>query len=85
MIRAIARADAAEHAFWQRTIEKGDQRDGDLEQAMSLLRRHGTLEETRAEAFGWSVRAQTALEVLPDHPLRDMMHDLADYVVARLA
>ena len=85
VIRAIARADAAEHAFWQRTIEKGDQRDGDLEQAMSLLRRHGTLEETRAEAFGWSVRAQTALEVLPDHPLRDMMHDLADYVVARLA
>lgn len=85
VIRAIARADTAERDFWQRTIEKGDQRDGDLEQAMSLLRRHGTLEETRAEAFGWSSRAQDALEVLPDHPLRDMMHDLADYVVARLA
>lgn len=85
VIRAIARADTAERDFWQRTIEKGDQRDGDLEQAMWLLRRHGTLEETRAEAFGWSSRAQDALEVLPDHPLRDMMHDLADYVVARLA
>ncbi len=85
VIRAIARSDAAEHAFWQRTIEKGDQRDGDLEQAMALLRRHATLEETRAEAFGWSARAQDALTVLPDHPLRDMMHDLADYVVARLA
>ena len=84
VIRAVARADATERAFWVRTIEKGDQRDGDLEQAMALLRRHGTLEETRAEAMGWSARARDALAVLPDHPLRDMMADLADYVVARL-
>ncbi|MBF9048058.1 polyprenyl synthetase family protein [Rhodobacterales bacterium LSUCC0031] len=85
VIRAIARADADERAFWKRTIEKGDQQTGDLEQAMALLRRHSTLEETRAEAFGWSARAQEALSQLPAHPLRDMMHDLADYVVARLA
>ena len=68
-----------------RTIEKGEQRDGDLEQAMTLLLRHGTLEETRDEAFGWAARAQEALTLLPEHPLRDMMHDLADYVVARLS
>jgi octaprenyl-diphosphate synthase len=80
----VARADAAERAFWLRTIEKGDQQDGDLEQAMTLLQRHGTLEETRDEAFAWTARAQQALTVLPEHPLRDMMHDLADYVVARL-
>ncbi|MDG3042605.1 polyprenyl synthetase family protein [Roseicyclus marinus] len=85
VIRAVARADASERAFWQRTIEKGDQRDGDLEQAMELLRRHGTLEETRAEAMGWSAQARDALAVLPEHPLREMMADLADYVVARLS
>jgi octaprenyl-diphosphate synthase len=84
VIRAVARADATERAFWVRTIEKGDQRDGDLDQAMSLLKAHGTLEETRAEAMAWSARARTALEILPAHPLRDMMGDLADYVVARL-
>jgi octaprenyl-diphosphate synthase len=85
VIRAIARADDTERAFWQRTIEKGDQQGGDLDHALALLRRHGTLDETRTEAFGWSARAQEALTVLPDHPLRDMIHDLADYVVARLA
>jgi len=85
VIRAVARADEAERAFWVRTIEKGEQRDGDLEQAMTLLLRHGTLEETRDEAFGWAARAQEALTLLPEHPLRDMMHDLADYVVARLS
>ncbi len=84
VIRAVARADAAERAFWVRTIEKGDQREGDLEQAMALLVAHGTLEETRVEALDWAARAKVALHAAPQHPLRDMMADLADYVVARL-
>ena len=85
VIRAIARADAGERDFWKRTIEKGDQQDGDLETALGLLRKHGTLDETRAEAEAHAARAADALEALPDHPLRDMMRDLASYVVARLA
>jgi octaprenyl-diphosphate synthase len=84
VIRAVARADAEERAFWQRTIEKGDQRDGDLDHAMGLLRRHGTLEETRDEALAWAARAREALDVLQADPLRDMMADLSDYVVARI-
>ncbi|MEQ8368689.1 MAG: polyprenyl synthetase family protein [Roseicyclus sp.] len=84
VIRAVARADESERAFWVRTIQKGRQDEGDLDQAMAILMRHGTLEETRIEALGHSARAQAALAALPDHPLRDMMHDLADYVVARL-
>ena len=39
VIKAVARADAAERAFWQRTIEKGRQEDGDLDHALTLLRR----------------------------------------------
>ena len=84
IIRAVARATSQERAFWTRTIEKGDQKDGDLEQALGLLRAHGTLEETRVEALAWAAKSRTALDILPDHPLRDMMGDLADYVVARL-
>ena len=32
VIKAVAAADAEERAFWVRVIEKGDQREGDLEQ-----------------------------------------------------
>ncbi len=85
VIKAVARGDAEERSFWKRTIEKGDQRDGDLAQAMDLIQRHGTLEETRTEALAWSNRAKSALEVLPEHELRDLMADLADYVVARIS
>ena len=84
VIRAVAKADAPERAFWVRVIEKGNQHPGDLEMALDLLARHGALEETRAEAVSWASRAKAALEELPPHEVRDMLHDLADYVVARL-
>jgi octaprenyl-diphosphate synthase len=77
-------ADAAERAFWVRTIEKGDQGDGDLDHAMEILRRHGTLEQTREEAHRHAADARAALADVPSHALTDMMADLADYVVARL-
>ncbi len=85
VIKAVAKADDDERAFWKRTIEKGDQQDGDLEQALALIAKHGTMETTRAQALEWSATAKTALDVLPDHPLRDMLRDLADYVVARIS
>lgn len=85
VIKAVAQATPDERAFWVRTIEKGDQRDGDLEQAMAIMARHGAMEAARADALRWSDTARTALNALPAHPLRDMLSDLAEYVVARLA
>ena len=85
VIKAVAKGDADERAFWSRTIEKGDQRDGDLEQAMTLLHKHGAIDATRADALSWATKAKTALELLPEHKVRDMLRDLADYVVARIS
>jgi len=84
VIKAVAKADATERAFWVRTIEKGKQEDGDLEHALSLLGTHGTLEATRHDALGWAATAKAALAPLPAHPIKEMLSDLADYVVARL-
>jgi octaprenyl-diphosphate synthase len=84
VIRAVAQADATERAFWVRTIEKGDQRDGDLDHATEVLRRRGTLEQTRQEAHRYADDAREALADVPAHDLTDMMADLAGYVVARL-
>jgi len=84
VIKAVAAGDSEERAFWSRVIEKGDQRDGDLEHAMDLMRRHGTLEATRDEALAWANKAKASLNALPVHPLREMLSDLADYVVERV-
>jgi octaprenyl-diphosphate synthase len=85
VIKAVAQATAEERAFWVRVIEKGDQREGDLAQALAIMNTHGALAAAQAEAIMWAGRARAALGVLPDVPLRRMLADLADYVVARLA
>jgi octaprenyl-diphosphate synthase len=84
VIKAVAKADAEERAFWVRVIEKGDQREGDLAQAMANLRRHDAISASRSEALDWAARAKTALHNLPVHPLRDILSELADFVVRRL-
>ena len=85
VIKAVAKADAEERAFWKRTIEKGDQQEGDLEQAMALLAKHNAMEETRQDALNWASKARAALQSLPDSELRKLLMDLADYVVSRVA
>ena len=85
VIRAVAAGDAEERAFWTRVIERGDQREGDLETALGLMRRHGSLESTRETAYDHAARARAALGTVPAGRIRDILRDLADFVVARLA
>lgn len=85
VIKAVALADEEEHAFWTRTIARGKQEDGDLEHALTLLHKHGTLKATQAEALDWADKAKRALAPLPAHEIKDMLVDIADYVVARLS
>ncbi|MDG1532326.1 MAG: polyprenyl synthetase family protein [Paracoccaceae bacterium] len=85
VIKAVAMADAEERAFWVKTIEKGKQDDGDFDHALSLLKKHDTLNATRTEALEWRDKAKASLSIIPQSELRDMLLDLADYVVARIS
>jgi octaprenyl-diphosphate synthase len=85
VIRAVARAAPEERLFWERTVGRGEVSGEDVARARELMRAHGALEGARAEAEAWVARARAALGALPPHPLRDMLGDLAGYVVAREA
>ncbi len=84
VIKAVAKADAEEREFWVRVIEKGDQQDGDLARALSILSRHDAIAASRAEALAWSGRAKQAIFNLREHPLRAVLSELADFVVERV-
>ncbi|MCA0929896.1 polyprenyl synthetase family protein [Ruegeria profundi] len=84
VIKAVAQATPDEYAFWERTISRGRQDEGDLDHALGLMEKYGTLDATRSDAFNWAEKAKTALKALPDHEIRTLLRDLADYVVARL-
>jgi octaprenyl-diphosphate synthase len=85
LIKAIAEADDEQRAFWRRTIEKGRQEQGDLDTAIALLHRHEALERTSEDAQAWAAQAHAALDKLPDHPVRDLLGELTDYVVSRVS
>jgi octaprenyl-diphosphate synthase len=83
-IKAIAKADDKERAFWKKTIENGKQEDGDLETALELLHKHGAIDATRQDALEWARKAQNAISTLPQHEIRDLLHGLTAYVVERV-
>lgn len=85
VIRALAAADEEERAFWQRTIVRRQVEETDLDRARAIMARHGALESTRATALDWAGRAKAALAAVPAGAIRDMLADLSDYVVARIA
>lgn len=85
VIKAVAQATDEERVFWQRTIEKGQQLDGDLEHALALMAKYKTLEATHADANIWVTKAKLSLTGLPEHPIRTLLHEISDFVVARLA
>lgn len=74
--------DAAEQAFWRRTM-RGDQSEEDFPRAQALLRRHNAIQATLAEAQRHADEARRALDALPRNAYTEVLGDLADFVVSR--
>ena len=66
-------------------IEKANQGEGDLAHAMVILQQHDTISACRREAVAGVARAKSALDNLPVHPLREILSELADFVVSRVS
>lgn len=83
IIRAVQSAADEEREYWKQVISKGEQRAGDLEQALHILTTRGILDQVQREAMKWSDTAKRELKKLPQHPLRDRLEWLADFAASR--
>jgi octaprenyl-diphosphate synthase len=83
VILAYRRGDGAARAFWRRTIVKGQQEPGDLEQALAYMSQTDALTETQATARGHADRALAALTAFPQGETRTALEDIAEFVVGR--
>jgi octaprenyl-diphosphate synthase len=45
---------------------------------------HGAFESARSDAQDYGMIARSALHDMPEHPLREILGDLIDYVLNRL-
>jgi len=83
VIHAFHAGDAEEQTFWRRCLEKLDQHDGDLDHAIALLNKHGSLQATIDHARKYGDDARNALSIFPDSPIRQAMFDAIDFCVER--
>jgi octaprenyl-diphosphate synthase len=83
VVLAFRRGSDTERAFWKRTIETGDVSDGDLDMALSLMKRHQTLDDTIQRARHYAAMATDALGLYPDSTLKRALNDALAFSVAR--
>jgi octaprenyl-diphosphate synthase len=83
VILAFLRGGAVDREFWKRTIEKLDQREGDLEQAYALIERHSALSDTLERARHYGAMARDALGLFPGTPLKAALLEAVDFAIDR--
>lgn len=83
VVLAYAAGDEEERAFWRRTIESDETKEGDLAHAITLLQRHGAVEASLARARDFAEQARIALAPFADGPAKAALGDLVDFCIAR--
>ena len=83
VVLAYLRGDEIERAFWRRTLEELDQREGDLVRAIELMQRHGSLRDSVERARHYGAIARDALGVFADHPVKRALVELIDFAIHR--
>ena len=77
ILAARAARDASERAFWHRTIEGGERREGDFETARRLIARDRLVAASLDQARGYAEEAAAALAGLPPSPALQALERLA--------
>jgi octaprenyl-diphosphate synthase len=83
VILAFMRGDESERTFWRRVLEDQDQRDGDLDDAVRLMERHGTLADTLARARHYGAIARDALGLFQDRSIKRALIEAIDFAIER--
>lgn len=83
VVLALRAGTEQERSFWQRTLHDGDQRDGDLVQAIELMDKYRAFEGASQLARGYGFKAQQALEVFPESVEKGLLSDIIGFTVTR--
>jgi octaprenyl-diphosphate synthase len=83
VVLSFRRGSEAERDFWRRTLERSEIEEGDLETALSTMRRHRALEDTIERARHYGAMARDALELFPASPWKKALLEAVDFCVSR--
>jgi octaprenyl-diphosphate synthase len=83
VVLAFRKGDERERQFWRRTLERLEQEKGDLERAIEVMNRHGTLAATLARAGEYAREARRALSHFRPSPEQQALDELIDFCLER--
>jgi octaprenyl-diphosphate synthase len=83
VILSYRRGNDTERAFWNRTLTEGRIEDGDIEHALSLMKRHKAIEATFERARHYGSIARDALVIFPESVPRKALADVVQFCVSR--
>ncbi|MGQ0663155.1 MAG: polyprenyl synthetase family protein [Pseudomonadota bacterium] len=83
VVLAFLRGDAEERRFWRRTLEAQDRKEGDLDHAIALMEKHGSLKDSVARARHYGAIARDALGLFSDSSAKRALVELSEFAVDR--
>ncbi len=83
VVLAYRRGNSEERAFWRRTLEEDDRAEGDFEQAVALMNKHGSLHATIERARHYGEIAKDSLGIFSDSSCKVALLGIVDFCVAR--
>ncbi|MCH8238786.1 MAG: polyprenyl synthetase family protein [Proteobacteria bacterium] len=83
VVLSYRRGSDEERIFWRRVLRDGDIHDGDLEQAISLVTKHGAFDATVERARHYGAIAHDALAIFPDTNYKAALLDTVAFCIDR--
>src|SRR5262250_2104375 len=83
VVLAFRRGSDSERIFWQRTLERGETAENDLEHAITLMAKHRTIEDTVSRARHYGAIAKDALALFPAAPMKQALEDAVEFAIDR--
>ena len=83
VVLSFRRGSEVEREFWRRTLERSEINDGDLETALSTMRKHRALEDTVERARHYGAMARDSLELFPASAWKKALLEVVEFCVSR--
>src|SRR5688572_32893242 len=83
VVLSFRRGGDKERLFWKRVLQEGEIEDGDLEEAVGLMRRHRALDDTIERARHYGAMARDALALFPKGAMKEALLETVEFCIAR--
>jgi octaprenyl-diphosphate synthase len=84
VVLSFRRGTETERAFWNRTLAEGDIRDGDLDEAIALMAKHHSIEDTVGRARHYGAIATDALALVPPSEMKSALEEAVAFCIGRV-